>query len=221
MKTMISLFTAVILICFLGLFSCEKTEETIPGSSALIPSDEPHELYTRNGANCFNFNFEVDEPVPVGCACIPAPLICPPGSADLCGFGALSFEVAVGDYTGTMTSIVTGLEAMGNPPTGNGALHLSLIHYFESNDGQDAFWTEDQVVCAPGPDPFSCIVNDVLNIAGGCGEFEGAGGKFHNHGVLTFDGSAVPCGFDENGEQLYVPSATIEVSMHGRICFAD
>lgn len=118
-----------------------------------------------------------------------------------------------------MNSVVTGLEAKGNPPTGNGSLHLTLHHYFVSADGKHAFWTEDQAVCAPGSNPSSYIVNDVLNIAGGCGDFKDASGKFINHGLLTFDGGAELCPiFYLNGGKDWVPTGTIDFSIHGQVC---
>lgn len=209
----LSVFSAfAIAFLSLGIFSCEKDAMVMKQATPTLSVDD------RAPVNCFNF--KASDEVALGCACMPAPGICPPGMPDFCNFGAKTFPVTVGNYEGYMTSIATGLEQMGNPPTGNGALKLTLVHYFVSNDGNHAFWTEDQAVCAPaGKDPSVCIVNDVLNIAGGCGDFEGASGKFHNHGVLTFDGGGELCPiFYLNGGQDYVPTGTLKFSIFGRIC---
>lgn len=193
-------------ILFLAV-SCTQDSVTPPNG------DESLTFNGKNAADCFNFQASA-EGLEVGCACIPAPLVCPPSEANFCGFGALVFPVTIGDYDGFMGSVVTGMEQ-----EGNGALHLTLVHYFVTTDGNNAFWTDDQVVCAPADnDPSTCLINDVLNIVGGCGDFEGAFGKFHNHGMLFFDGNAEPC---PEGSTNFVPTGTVDANLHGRICFPN
>lgn len=204
MKQMKVFMMFMVVLGVIGIFSCQKEPLTTDQSATTAKADD------RAAKNCFNFTFEQDGLL-VGCACVPAPLACE-GMDTICGFGAKTFEVTLGDYEGTMTSVVTDMRQMGNPPTGNGSLHLTLVHYFVSDDGQDAFWTEDQAICAPGSDPASCIINDVLNIAGGCGDFENVSGKLINHALLTFNGGVETCG------GVDVPTGTIDVYVHGRIC---
>lgn len=209
MKYSSMLYSFLFVLLSVGLFSCQN-EVLDPQSDE---NSQDLAFYGKSSENCFNFQASADG-LPLGCACMPTPMVCPTGEAIFCNFGAKTFPVTIGDYEGFMTSVVTGMEQ-----SGNGALHLTLIHFFESADGNHAFWTNDQVVCAPGNEPSSCLVNDVLDIVGGCGDFEGAYGKFHNHGLLTFDGGAELCPiFYLGGGEDYVPTGTVDANLHGRVC---
>jgi hypothetical protein len=212
----LTILTLLFAVSVLFISSCEKEPMSKTVQEELVPQFRSKK--GQSSANCFNFQTSgVD--VALGCACIPAPLVCPTEIPDFCNFGAKTFPITVGDYEGFMTSVVTGLEQMGNPPTGNGAMHLTLFHYFISEDGNHAFWTDDQAICAPGNNPSTCIVNDVLNIIGGCGDFEGAYGKFRNHGILTFDGGGELCPiFYLEGGEDFVPTGTIDFNLNGRVC---
>lgn len=216
MKNLKFLSLLVLAMVFIGLTACDEDAVTFQEAVQL---DEGPEMQAKASSNCFNIKVSA-EPMDLGCACIVAPFDCTPEPTILCNFGAIpNATVTFGDYGGYMTSIVTGLEQSGNPPTGNGAMHITLIHYFVTMDGQHAFWTDDQAVCAPGSDPFSCIVNDKLDIVGGCGDFDGATGKLHTHGTLTFDGGAEPCPiFYLGGAEDLVPTGTLDIRWHGRIC---
>lgn len=206
MKNNLLLLTITLL--FFGFSACQKD------SANTQQNESKQEALNVNGEDCFNFRIN-DSEVPLGCACLPAPLNCTPDAALLCNFGAILFPITIGDYKGFMASIGTGLVQ-----AGNGALQLSLIHYFVTEDGNHSFWTEDQAVCAPaGNNPATCQVNDVLDITGGCGDFEGISGKLHSHGTITFDGGAELCSiFYLGGGQDYVPTGTINFDFHGRIC---
>jgi hypothetical protein len=211
----ISLVTAV---CCAVLTACEK-ESLLP-----LPEADLAIASAKAGPNASCFNVKtVANGIDLGCATIASPLDCSGSQPTLSNFGAIpTAPVQFGPYAGYMTSIATGLEQAGNPPTGNGALHITLIHYFETTDGNHAFWTEDQAVCAPGSDPYSCLVNDVLDIVGGCGDFAGATGKLHTRGELRFDGGAELCPlFYLSGGQDWVPTGSLAVNWHGRICRAS
>ncbi len=89
--------------------------------------------FNRQSSNyCLNFKAS-GVVIPLDCACIPAPLNCPPGLPNFCNFGARIFPVTIGDYEGEMTSVITSLEQKGNPDKRNAAFQLTLIHYFISN----------------------------------------------------------------------------------------
>ena len=93
----------------------------------------------------------------------------------------------LGDVPGLISSVVTSLEPTG--ATGQGALHLTLVHTFVSADPArpGSFTTEDVAVCAPaGSNPLVCRVNDVLTIVAGTGIFANAEGSLRNHGVIDF-----------------------------------
>jgi hypothetical protein len=169
----------------LGTASCEK-EKAGPA-----PAGEEALDFRNNGqsaARCVNFHHTA-EAVPLGFVCLPAPL-------NVCGFGATPSAVSIGDISGLLSSVVTS-----QTNSGNGALHFSLIHYFEADGGQGAFWTEDKAVCTPaGNDPTTCVVHDVLQIVGGTGVFANAGGQMRNHGTIDF------------------VNLTLSVDLRGRVC---
>lgn len=111
--------------------------------------------------------------------------------------GALPFPATIAGVNGMLGSVVTGLDASGT--LGQGAQHLTLVHFFVSEQG--AFTTTDRAVCAPaGTDAGTCRVNDVLTITSGSGVFAGAQGSLRNQGVIDFN------------------AHSISVSLRGRIC---
>ncbi|MES2524510.1 MAG: hypothetical protein V4617_17560 [Gemmatimonadota bacterium] len=113
------------------------------------------------------------------------------------GLGALPTTVTIAGRTGTLRSVVTGMNPSGS--LAQGALHLTLVHLFES--GADSFRTSDVAVCAPaGPDAGTCRVNDVLSVVSGTGAFANAGGSLRNHGVINFN------------------TGTLTISLRGRVC---
>jgi hypothetical protein len=82
---------------------------------------------------------------------------------------------------------------------GQGALHITLHHEFDSAQG--SFRTDDRAVCAPaGSDPNVCRVNDVLQIVSRAGVFANAAGQLHNHGVIDLN------------------TFTLTFSIRGRVC---
>ena len=202
--------------CGLLLTACEK-ESLLP-----VPAANAPVASAKSGGDCFNFKIS-DNEYDLGCVTIVSPLDCAGSEPTLANFGAMpKTTVQLGPYTGYLSSVVTGLEQAGNPPTGNGALHISLTHYFVTLDGQHAFWTDDRAVCAPGSDPGSCQVNDILDVIGGCGDFAGATGKLHTHGVLSFDGGAELCPiFYLGGGEAFVPTGSLALKLYGRICTAS
>ena len=123
-----------------------------------------------------------------------------PGGGGALGFGGVpEAEVAFGPYTGTFGSILTS-----ETPSGQGAVHYTLIHFIQTADGM--IQTADRAVCAPsGPDATACRVSDVLTIVGGTGVFEGAYGQLRNRGIITITNFAPPEG-------------TLTVDLRGRIC---
>ncbi len=111
--------------------------------------------------------------------------------------GALPFPATIGGVSGILGSIVTGLDPSGK--TAQGAQHLTLIHFFASEQG--GFTTIDRAVCAPaGKDAGTCRVNDVLTVVSGTGVFSGAEGSLRNHGIIDFN------------------TNSLSVSLRGRIC---
>ena len=203
----ISLF--ILSVLMFGLFSCTKDAVSLEHDLAF----EAELQAPPKAEECFNFRVS-GEGVPLGCVDIdpdklPFPFPCPVFRS----FGAKPFPVTIGDYDGVMYSVVTGMEQ-----SGKGALHLTLVHVFHTYGGN--FWTEDQAVCSPvTTDPTNCLVNDVLNIVGGDGIFDGISGKFHNHGLLTF-GPPEYCRncTDPMGEPSMVPTGSIDFKIWGRIC---
>jgi hypothetical protein len=170
--------------CALAIISCEKE------SAGTIPAQETLD-FRNNGqsaAHCANFHHTA-EAVPLGFVCLPAPL-------NVCGFGATPTALTIGNISGQMSSVVTS-----QTNSGNGALHFTLIHYFEADGGQGAFWTEDKAVCTPaGNNPTTCVVHDVLKIVGGTGVFANANGQMRNHGTIDF------------------ANLTVGVDLRGRVC---
>ncbi len=111
--------------------------------------------------------------------------------------GVLPFPATIAGVNGMLGSVVTGLDASGK--LGQGAQHLTLVHFFVSEQG--AFTTTDRAVCAPaGTDAGTCRVNDVLSFTTGSGVFAGAQGSLRNHGIIDFNTNA------------------LSVSLRGRIC---
>ncbi len=120
----------------------------------------------------------------------------------LVGAGGLPTPTAIGPYQGMMSSILTSEQQ-----AGNGAVHYTLVHYFEEHGTGDGFWTEDRAVCAPvGTDPFTCLVNTNMNVVGGRGKFAAASGRLHNRGLITIT--------DPEGN----PFGTLAVNLSGRVC---
>lgn len=204
----------LVALFILSFYSCEKdqliSDQKMLQKAEINPSALSPSMKTNK--TCFNFRVS-DTDVPLGCAMVPDEAVPFPCEGGFQSFGAIDFPVTIGDYQGFMTSVVTNMEQSGK----KGALHLNLIHYFYM-DENSAFWTEDQAVCAPvSNDPSICLVNDVLNIVGGTGIFEGVTGKFHNHGLITFDGGGVSCpnclGFDPGA-----PTGRIDYEIFGKIC---
>jgi hypothetical protein len=126
-----------------------------------------------------------------------------PGGGGALGFGGVPDEnVEFGPYTGTFGSILTS-----ETPSGQGAVHYTLIHFIETADGM--IQTADRAVCAPsGLDATACRVSDVLTIVGGTGVFEDAYGQLRNRGIITITNFAPPEG-------------TLTVDLRGRICTAQ
>ncbi len=111
--------------------------------------------------------------------------------------GALPFPTTIAGVNGMLGSVVTGLDPSGK--LGQGAQHLTLVHFFVSEQG--TFTTTDRAVCAPaGTDAGTCRVNDVLTVSSGTGVFAGAQGSLRNHGIIDFNTNA------------------LSVSLRGRIC---
>ena len=118
---------------------------------------------------------------PVSISYVDAPLhpevtINLPGET-ITGFGALPFEITLGDYTGHLSSAVTG-EKM----TDQG-LRYTLVHYFDDGQG-NTFWTRDVAIALP-IDATSVAIEDYLTVAGGTGDFTCCYGNFKN--VVTLD----------------------------------
>jgi hypothetical protein len=168
----------------LGLSACaESPVEPEPLSASL----------GQSSANCVNVAFKGDATLGLWAY---------PGGGGALGFGGVPEEmVTFGPYTGTFGSILTS-----ETPSGQGAVHYTLIHFIQTADGM--IQTADRAVCAPsGPDVSACRVSDVLTIVGGTGIFEGAYGQLRNRGIITITGFAPPEG-------------TLTVDLRGRICTA-
>jgi hypothetical protein len=171
-------------VVLLALFACaESPAAPEPLSTALGQSSE----------QCVNVAFKGDATLGLWAY---------PGGGGALGFGGVpEDEVPFGPYSGTFGSILTS-----ETPSGQGAVHYTLIHFIQTADG--TIQTADRAVCAPsGPDATACRVSDVLTIVGGTGIFEGAYGQLRNRGIITITNFAPPEG-------------TLTVDMRGRICTA-
>jgi hypothetical protein len=148
----------------LVLAACDTAEPalTAPGTDA-------------RGQTCVNVRHS-------GEALLGFPVIIPIDPANpLVGGGGLPTPTAIGPYVGVMSSILTS-----ERQAGNGAVHYTLVHYFQEEGTGDDFWTEDRAVCAPvGTDPFTCLVNTNMEVVGGRGKFASASGRLHNRGLIT------------------------------------
>ncbi len=215
MKHLKLILLSFLILFILGIFSCEKDPMITDQETSLSSLDLDKTPQMKQLKDCFNFR--TDGTAALGCVTITSdflPFEFP--CASFSSFGAIEFPVTIGDYEGFMGSVVTNMYQ-----SGKGALHLNLVHYFVSEEG--AWWTEDQAVCAPTrSNPGTCLVNDVLNIVGGTGIFEGISGKFHNHGELTFGPpeNCINC-IDDPDHPDYppqVPTGELDFEIFGRIC---
>lgn len=199
----------LILLLFGLLVSC--SEDDFLQSNIMDAESEASILINSENSNsrsdCIHFYSTYSE-VELGCVAVPEPTC-----EDLIyeyGFGAKPYQITIGDYDGYLMSIVTSQRVVGKGK--QSVDHLTLRHVFLTEDLSGGFWTEDRAVCTPGAPDGSCRVNDQLTIAGGCGIFEGASGKFHNNGIITFTGTdCMP----------FVPSGIISGNMRGVICLPD
>lgn len=125
-------------------------------------------------------------------------------AAPLVGGGGLPTPTVIGPYSGLMSSILRSEQQ-----AGNGAVHYTLVHYFEEDGTGSSFWTEDSAVCAPvGTNPMTCLVNNRMNVVGGRGRFADASGRLHNRGLITIT--------DPAGN----PFGSLKVNLTGRVCGA-
>ena len=111
--------------------------------------------------------------------------------------GGLPSPLTIAGISGTLQSVITSATPSGSQ--GQGALHVTLTHVFESPEG--TFTTDDRAVCAPaGQDPNVCRVNDTMRIVSGTGVFENASGQLQNHGIINLN------------------TFTLTYSLRGRVC---
>jgi hypothetical protein len=171
-------------IVLLGLSACAES----PAAPAQLSAS-----LGQSSENCVNVEFKGDATLGLWAY---------PGGGGALGFGGVpEEEVSFGPYTGTFGSILTS-----ETPSGQGAVHYTLIHFIQTADGM--IQTADRAVCAPsGRDASACRVSDVLTVVGGTGIFEGAYGQLRNRGIITITGFAPPEG-------------TLTVDLRGRICTA-
>lgn len=184
MRTPITRPHVVAAVVLLALSACAESPAAPDALSAALG---------QSSAQCSNVEFKGDATLGLWAY---------PGGGGALGFGGVpEEEVPFGPYTGTFGSILTS-----ETPSGQGAVHYTLIHFIETADGM--IQTADRAVCAPsGPDETACRVSDVLTIVGGTGIFEGAYGQLRNRGIITITNFAPPEG-------------TLTVDLRGRICTA-
>lgn len=155
-------------------------------ASTLLAPDSPN--MSRSANNCENLTVE-------GSAKLGFVEVAP----GVFTLGALASPATIAGVSGMLSSVVTGLNPSGAKD--QGAQHLTLIHFFNSEQG--TFMTSDRAVCAPaGAEAGICRVNDVLSVVSGTGVFANAEGSIRNHGVINLIDN------------------TISISLRGRVCGA-
>ncbi len=117
-----------------------------------------------------------------------------PNGQKYTGLGGVPFPQTFGKYKGIFQSVVTK-----QTPTATG-MDIELVHYFDDGKG-NAFWTSDRATFTPLDNTLTrFMVDDVMTVVDGTGDFKCATGKLINKGPIDF------------------VKNTLEVNMTGNVC---
>lgn len=106
------------------------------------------------------------------------------GPNQACNGALTEIGTFTGQPGGTFVACVTNMQQRGD-----GALVFDLVHTYTTEAG-DTFNTTDHVVAGPINPPVYRI-NNLANITGGTGLYEGASGFIHDSGTLNFAAGVV------------------------------
>jgi hypothetical protein len=106
------------------------------------------------------------------------------GPNPACNGALTEIGTFTGQPGGTFVACVTNMQQRGD-----GALVFDLVHTYTTETG-DTFTTSDHVVAGPINPPVYRI-NNLANITGGTGVYEGASGFIHDSGTLNFAAGVV------------------------------
>ena len=103
-----------------------------------------------------------------------------PDGINYAGFGALPATIKIGNYEGQFQSVVTKQTIVGL------GQEAELVHFFDDGKGNQ-FWTSDKALFVPLDTSGALfrLVN-VMDIAGGTGDFECATGRLITQAEVNF-----------------------------------